>query len=207
MKITAIKQQVKRSDRYSIFVDGAYAFSLSEAALLASGLASGKELDKTQLKELKKASGNDKAFHNALRYVSLRPRSEWEMRTYLTRKQVDEPVVEDILRRLRASTLLDDQAFARSWITNRHLLKNTSKRRLRLELKQKGIAEDVIEQALAEDEVTEQENLAAIIAKKRARYPDTIKLTQYLLRQGFNYADIKTALSHRDDFDTSEMPE
>jgi NUDIX domain. len=54
MKITAITQQVKRTDRYSIFVDGKYAFSLSESGLLASGLAVGQELTPAELKKLKK---------------------------------------------------------------------------------------------------------------------------------------------------------
>jgi regulatory protein len=159
MKITAIKQQVKRADRYSVFVDGKYSFSLSENALLDQRLASGQELDERQLKELKEASGNDKAYGNALRYVAMRPRSEWELRDYLRRKDVDEPVAEIIVERLQRVGLLDDLAFARAWVANRRLLKATSVRKLRLELKQKHVAEDVANQALAEDETDERDAL------------------------------------------------
>lgn len=195
MKITAIKQQVKRRDRYSIFVDGSYAFSLSESGLLEQKLAVGQELDKVRLKELKATSGADKAYGNALRYVAMRPRSEWEMTTYLQRKEVDEPVTEQIMRRLKNSGLLDDLAFARAWVANRRLLRNTSTRRLRLELKQKHVPEHVIDQALQEDATDERENLRQVIAKKRSRYPDQNKLMQYLARQGFSYDDIKSVLS------------
>jgi regulatory protein len=195
MKITSIKQQVKRADRYSVYVDGVYAFSLGEGALLEQQLASGQELDASRLKELKAASGADKAYGNALRYVAMRPRSEWELGTYLRRKEVDEPVAAHIMSRLKAVGLLDDLAFARAWVANRRLLKSVSIRRLRQELQQKRVPELVVDEALAEDETDERDALRQLVDKKRARYPDSQKLMQYLARQGFGYDDIKHVLS------------
>jgi regulatory protein len=195
MKITAIKQQVKRADRYSIFVDDKYAFSLSESGLLQQGLATGQEFDAVQLQALREASGADKAYGNALRFVAMRPRSEWEMQAYLRRKEVDEPVAEQIMQRLRSSGLLDDAAFARAWVSTRRLLRNMSKRRLQQELKQKHVPEHIVEQVLREDDTDERDALRALAAKKRARYQDHNKLMQYLARQGFNYEDIKSVLS------------
>lgn len=194
MKITAIKQQVKRADRYSVFVDDKYAFSLSETALLDLRLASGMELDAQQLEAFKAASGADKAYGNALRYVAMRPRSLWELESYFRRKQIEEPVAEGIIERLTRVGLLDDLAFARAWVANRRLLKATSMRKLRLELKQKRVPESIIDQVLAEDETDERDALRQLIAKKRARYPDEFKLMQYLARQGFSYDDIKSEL-------------
>src|SRR5688572_29891413 len=111
MKITAIKQQVKRTDRYSVYVDEKYAFSLSEGELLTQGIASGQEINQQRLKELKVSSSNDKAYGNALRYAAMRPRSLWEMRIYLQRKQVEEPVAAAITERLQRNGLLDDLGF------------------------------------------------------------------------------------------------
>jgi regulatory protein len=198
MTITAIKQQVKRHDRYSIYVDGKYAFSLSEGGLISSGLASGREIDDIQLNELKKAAGMDKAYGNALRYVAMRPRSEWELHEYFRRKQVDETAAQVIVQRLRDLDLLNDLAFARAWVSNRRLLKQTSKRRLVLELKQKHVPEESIRQVLEEDETDERDQLKALIVKKRGRYPDQQKLMQYLARQGFRFDDIKSALNDID---------
>jgi regulatory protein len=197
--ITAIKQQVKRRDRYSVFVDGKYAFSLSESGLIESRLASGQELDGGQLADLKKAAGLDKAYGNALRYVAMRQRSEWEMQDYFRRKGIDAEAGEQIITRLRGLRMLDDVSFARSWVANRRLLKATSKRRLRLELAQKRVPSDVIDQVLREDEADEQDTLRELVAKKQARYPDRQKFMQYLARQGFGFDDIKTVLSEQSD--------
>jgi len=194
MIITAIKQQVKRQDRYSVYVDGKYAFSLSEGGLIESKLAGGQEIDAARLSELKQTAGMDKAYGNALRYVAMRPRSEWELHDYFRRKQVDETAAAEIVQRLRDLDLLNDLAFARAWVANRRLLKQTSKRRLMLELKQKHVAEDIARQVLEEDETDERDQLKALIAKKRSRYPDQQKLMQYLARQGFRFDDIKSAL-------------
>jgi regulatory protein len=198
MKITAIKPQVKRKDRYSIFVDDKYAFSLSEAALLEQRVASGQELDAQQLKDFKRLSVDDKAYNNSLRYVAMRVRSTWELTEYLRRKQVEEPTAEKILNKLRKLGFVDDSVFARTWVENRRLLKPVSKRRLIQELKQKRVSETVIKSVLDADEADEQTVLKELVAKKRsqAKYrDDPLKLMQYLARQGFGYDDIKSALA------------
>lgn len=201
MKITAIKQQVKIKDRYSIFVDEKYAFSLSESALLEAKIASGQELDRQQLKEFKQLSLDDKAFGNALRYVLMRMRSEWEMQDYFRRKKIEEPVAEKIMAKFRRLELLDDTAFARSWVANRRILKPTSRRKLAQELQQKRISKSVIDEVLAEDKeaTDEQDVLRQLIARKQARYPDRMKLMQYLTRQGYSYQDVRSALENPDD--------
>ena len=197
MKITAIKQQVRQANRYSVFVDGKYIFSLSESALLDSGIASGQELTKAQLDNYKKLSASDKAYGRALRYVALRPRSEWEVQFYLQRKQVGLGESAAIVGRLRQSGLLDDLAFARAWIVNRRLLKSVSQRRLVQELHQKHVSDEIITQAMGEDQADEQQILRELIARKRqqTRYKtDDTKLMQYLSRQGYSYDDIKSTL-------------
>jgi regulatory protein len=197
VQITAIKQQVKRTDRYSVFVDGKYAFSLSEGGLITSGLASGQEFEAKDLARLKREAGLDKAYGNALRYVAMRPRSEWEVAIYLQRKQIDPEAAAQIITRLRGVGLLDDTAFAAAWVANRRLLKNVSKRRLKQELQQKHLASDIIDQALQDDITDERDTLRELVEKKRSltKYRDNpLKFMQYLARQGFGYDDIKTVL-------------
>lgn len=195
MKITAIKQQQKRADRYSVFVDDKYAFSLGESALIESRLHSGQELTSSELADLKKTAGLDKAYGNTLRYVAIRPRSEGELQDYFRRKQIDPVAGAQIIERLRNVGLVDDSAFAKAWVDNRRLLKNVSKRRLQLELRQKRVPAEIIDQVLQDDESDDRQALRQLVEKKRGRYPDNQKFMQYLARQGFSYDDIKSALS------------
>jgi regulatory protein len=200
MKITSIKQQVKTTDRYSIFVDGKYAFSLSETALLDSKLHSGQELTKGQVGEYKRVSEDDKLYNRTLRYIALRPRSKWELETYLERKNTSPALVETILNKLSVIGLIDDEKFAKAFVADRRLLKPTSRRKLTLELRKKRIANETIEQAVGSEPDDEQAALLAIVERKRrqTKYQDDIKLMQYLARQGFSYQDIKAALKKED---------
>lgn len=198
MKITAIKQQVKRSDRYSIFVEGKYSFSLSEIALLDSKLASGQDLTTEQVKEYKQVSADDKIYNQALRYVAMRPRSRWEVQFYLERKNASPPLIEILLNKLSNIGLLDDLKFAQAFVNDRKLLRPTSRRKIIAELRKKHISDEAISKVIGEDSTDEQNALKAVIKTKRrqAKYQDDIKLMQYLARQGFNYDDIKSALNN-----------
>ena len=197
MKITDIKLQVKRTDRYSIYIDGKYTFSLGANELLASGLRPNQELDDKELAQLTDTAKMDKAYDRALKFISIRRRSEWETRTYLKRKGYEPEFIDQLCARLQEHGYIDDAAFARAWVDNRRLLKAISKRRLQQELRAKRIDGDVIDQVLQEDEADEREVLRELIAKKRsqARYQDNLKLMQYLSRQGYSYDDIKTVLA------------
>jgi regulatory protein len=198
MKITKIVQQVKKHDRYSIFVDEKYSFSLSESALLESRLTSGQELTREQIEEYKQLSNDDKIYGRALNYVALRPRSVWEVEFYLKRKDSPSPLIEQITHKLLRLGLLDDRKYAEAFVHDRRLLRSASTRKLQLELRKKHIASEIIEQVLADDETDEQAMLKDIVAKKRqqTKYKaDDLKLMQYLARQGFNYGDIKAALN------------
>jgi regulatory protein len=196
MKITAIKQQVKRRERYSIFVDDKYAFSLSENALLDQKITIGLEITKSELDSFKEASKLDKAYNLVLAYVARRARSEWELRDYFRRKEIDEEAGELILAQLRDFGYVNDLNFARSWVDNRRLLKPVSRRRLMLELRQKHVADDIARQVLEEDETTDRDTLKQLVERKRkqTRYQDDQKLMQYLIRQGYSYTDVKAVL-------------
>lgn len=201
MKITGIKQQLKRTDRYAVHIDGKYSFSLGEVDLLNSGLRLNQELDSQKLGELKEIAEHGSLYDRALGYLMLRPRSEWELREYLKRKKSPTPLVEKILNKLSIAGYIDDYKFAQSWVNNRRLLKSTSRRRLTAELRQKRVSDEIIEKVLNEDETDEQEVLRQLVAKKRqqSRYKDDLKLMQYLARQGYNYGDIKEALQTFED--------
>ena len=203
MKITKIVQQEKQKDRYSVFVDDKYAFSLSESALLESKLATGQELNAADLAAWKQASADDKVSSSALRYAAMRQRSTWEMEQYLRRKQASPTLADKILNKLSNIGLLDDAKFAEAWVSNRRLLRPTSKRKLQQELRAKHVSQEVINVTLSGGGTDdEQTALREIIAKKRnlPKYKaDPLKLMQYLARQGFSYDDIKRELGHEEE--------
>jgi regulatory protein len=199
MKITAIKAQVKNTERVSVHVDEKYAFSLGMAQLLDQKIHVGLDIDEPRLAELKHISDFGKAYERALMYVMLRPRSVREVHDYARRKKWTPEDTQAIISKLVAKRYVDDRTFARSWVESRAMNKKTSRRKLQMELKQKGVADDIIAEALEAAQYDEGDALRQLVSKKRklARYAqDDQKLMRYLAGQGFSFDDIKTALNH-----------
>lgn len=198
MKITEIKQQIKRADRYSIYLDGKYSFSLSELELAKLGLRTNQEITKSELDELRDAAKLDKAYDRVLRYLAIRPRSHWEIEQYLKKKGYEDELAAQVFDKLEPLGLVDDTKFGQTWVEWRLNSGSRSKLKLRQELLQKRLNKAVIDEVLAEvDDDTELEQLTKLIERKKrlSQYQDKQKLIAYLARQGFSYSLIKRALS------------
>jgi regulatory protein len=195
MKITAIEKQQKRQHRYSVFIDNKYAFALSDNSLIEVKISVGQEINSEQARAIKKIAQTDNIYNQVLHYLSFRPRSNWEIETYLKRKDCPPLLAKTILNKLSKNGLINDLTFAQAWVENRRLLKPVARRRLISELMAKRIERDIIDQVINEDTTNELEVLSALMQLKRQqpKYQDDLKLMQYLARQGFRYDDIKTA--------------
>ena len=195
-KITAISQQVKRQDRYSIFVDGEYTLSLSAAQLIESAIATGDELEARRIVELVELSGYGKMLDRAYNYLSYRPRSSKEVKDYLAKKGCDQPTISKIIAALQDQKLLDDKNFAEIWVSERRQFQLKSRRQLEYELRQKGIEKDVIDASLSEISNDDTSTIKELVERKSLinKYGSREKLIKYLGSKGFSYNDIRAAL-------------
>jgi SOS response regulatory protein OraA/RecX len=86
----------------------------------------------------------------AIRYLEARSRSEAEVRRRLTGAGYRGDLVDGAVARLLDLGVLDDDAFARAWVGSRDRARPRGERALRAELRQKGIAAQLIESVLEE---------------------------------------------------------
>jgi|SRR3989344_3026020 len=136
-----------------------------------------------------------KYYNLTLRYLSFRQRSEKEVFDYLRKKQVQEPLVEIIINKLKEQKFINDEEFARMWIENRMRFKPRAGRFIKMELKQKGITEEIINKQLAINKDGEMAKI--LINKKIKKYKDLPrqeiyqKLGRVLAQKGFDWETIK----------------
>jgi regulatory protein len=194
--ITAIKAQRRGRDEANIFLDGAFAFSLRREVVEEQGLRLGQVLSDSQVEELEGAELFGRCFNAALRLLSYRPRSEAEIRARLSRRFKGE-IIGRVLLQLKARRMVDDAAFAQFWRENRESFSPRSKRLLKLELKQKGIDHEVVDEVL--EGIDDEEN-AYRAAKRRGRTLERDyetfrrKLGAFLGRRGFSYGVINRTI-------------
>lgn len=213
MIITDISLQARNNNRVNISIDGVYSFSLDITQVTDLNLKVGRELSDGELEELQEESQFGKLYMRALEYCLRRPHSVKEVKDYLWRKTqpilrksqtgMNNPVVYServasrVLRKLQQKAYVDDEAFARWWVENRQLSKGVSRRKLTAELCSKGVHADIIAQMLEKTDRTDEQELRKVIAKKHRRYAgDRQKFVQYLVRQGFSYDDVVSALNN-----------
>lgn len=191
-KITALQVQKRNPNRVNIHLDGEFAFGL--ARIVAAWLRVGQELSEEKIEQLQTEDARERAFQQAMLFLSYRARSESEIRQNLRKHEIPEPVIEQTLERLRQDGLANDNQFARAWVENRSSFRPRSRRMMAMELRQKGLNEEVVSSAI---ERIDDEALAYEAAHKRvARYKDLEwndfrkKLSDFLARRGFSYSVI-----------------
>jgi regulatory protein len=82
----------------------------------------------------------------ALYYLEQRARSEKELRDYLSRKEMPEEIIDDVIERLAGYGYIDDGAFAARYAATR--IRRNSGRKIAYELRRKGVGDDAVRQAL-----------------------------------------------------------
>jgi regulatory protein len=192
-QITAIEAQKHNPDRVNIHLDGAYAFSLS--TLQAYGLRVGQSLSPERIQSLQDQEAYSRALERALGWIARRPHSAAEIRQKLKTAQVADEISEAVLARLQELHYVDDRVFAQQWVKNRGEFHPRSKAHLRQELRQKGIADEIISEALAEVDSGDVAYRAAKSKAARLRGQDRRAfqqgLGQFLARRGFAYETVQ----------------
>ena len=197
-RISAIEAQQRDPQRVNIYLDGEFAFGL--ALITAGWLKVGQELSAEKITALQDEDANETAYQKALHYLSYRPRSSAEVRQNLLKRNISATVVEATLNRLQVARLVNDQEFARAWIENRNTFRPRSRMALRVELRRKGLSDEIVEPVL-EAEVDDQA-LAFAAARKYAPRLSALawlefrkKLGGFLARRGFSYATLSPVVS------------
>lgn len=201
--ITALERQQQNPRRVNVYLDGQFGLGLD--GVLAAGLRVGQLLTAEDLARLRRQDTVEKARALALEFLAPRPRSEAEVRQRLARKGVEPATIAEVLDRLRELRLVDDEAFARFWVENRASFRPRGARGLRHELRQKGVAAEVIDRVLADwppDETDAAYEAARKPAERLLAGPTPIarrefqrKLSAFLHQRGFGYEAAQAAVT------------
>ena len=134
---------------------------------------------------------------SALRFLKVRPRSVAELKNKLERKGFEAQEIETTLQWLINTKLLNDRSFTKSWIQYR-LARPFGFRRIIGELKAKGIADEIIEQTIAQfKEEYIEGDVILDLAKRRAQRLTGLeplkrkkRIYDFLIRRGFAVGEV-----------------
>lgn len=209
--ITKLEVQKRSADRVSVYLDGEFAFGLP--ALEAARLHPGQVLSEDEIAALREIDAVARAVDRAVRLLARRPYSRAEIRRNLESKEIAPAVIDDALNRLERLGYVDDRAFALYWIENRERFRPRGPRALRYELRQKGVSDSIIDEALEGLDPASSARQAAEDKARRLRGLDPDEFRQrigsFLIRRGFEYDVVREVVDHLlaerpDDFESEQ---
>jgi regulatory protein len=120
-------------------------------------------------------------------------RTRQELRDRLAKRQVPAELAERLLDRFGEVGLVDDTAFARSWVESRQRSKGLARRALAQELRRKGVDDETARTALDEVEPGQEEQAARRLVAQKARTMRSLdpavatrRLVGMLARKGYS---------------------
>jgi len=120
----------------------------------------------------------------ALRQLTAAPKTRAQLLEAMARRGVPDDVAERVLDRFEEVRLVDDDEFARMWVSSRHAGRGLSKRALAHELTQRGVDVETVEEAVAVVDADAELDAARMLVRRRwpaMRGDDPARRTRRLL--------------------------
>ena len=143
-----------------------------------------------------------------LRQLAVRPRTRAELAQALARRHIDDDVITEVLDRYDEVGIIDDAAFARAWVSSRHAGRGLARRALAGELRQRGVAGDLVGEALETLDDDQEAATARALVDRKLRTatgpPEAVfrRLVGMLARKGYPaglaISAVKDAMAARD---------
>ncbi|MEV7058826.1 recombination regulator RecX [Streptomyces microflavus] len=109
----------------------------------------------------------EQARNICLRLLTGTPRTRKQLADALRKREIPDEAAEEVLSRFEDVGLIDDAAFAGAWVESRHHGRGLARRALVRELRTKGVAPSVIDDAVGQlDADQEEETARELVARK-----------------------------------------
>nr|WP_226872913.1 recombination regulator RecX [Microbispora sitophila] len=104
-----------------------------------------------------------------LRLLTMAPKTRAQLADALRKRDVPEEAANAVLERFSEVGLIDDEAFAAAWVSSRHSGRGLARRALAQELRQRGVAEETVKDAVGRlDPDEEAETARRLVDRKLA---------------------------------------
>lgn len=200
--VTKIAAQKSSSTRFNVYLNGKYAFSISEDIYVKFHIHKGKKLSNEQIAKIQYEDHLHRAYIVAIHYLSYRMRTENEIKSHLRKKDFSKEVIDEVISRLYKEKLLDDEQFAISFVNDRINRSTKGPLIVARELLEKGISKDHIHIALGIYSREKQKEIALRWAekeiKKKSKHPlkrRKQRLSMNLLRRGFEKVVVEEVIA------------
>ena len=203
MVVTEIKELDKK--RSKIYLDGEFAFVLYKGELRDYSIREGQELYDAYYQEIIDVVLPKRCKLRAMNLLQKKDYTEKQLRDKLSEGLYPGDIIDDAIHYVKAYHYLDDERYARDYITYHMSIR--SRNRIIQDLAGKGISKDIFmpiveELYVEEDADVELDQIRKLLTKKHydpelTDFKEKQKIMAFLLRKGFQMPDIRRAMDIR----------
>lgn len=173
-------------NKFTKLKNGMYKLSLEngndilahEDLILKNDLLLTHDISDDDVNNIDKLNNNYNAYDIALKYISNKYRSCYEVYEHLLKKEIDKQVIDDVIEKLKKQKYLDDNVFAKAFVNDRIKFSNNGPYKIKRELEEKKVASTIIDDVLTIfDSSLEIEKLNKLVPK----YVKTVRNKSYTM--------------------------
>lgn len=193
-----ISAQKGKANKIHISIDGEYRLTVDADFWFSSGYVSGDEIDEEQYKILADRIAKRRCFNRALNILSRRDHCEKELFNKLRRTDGDEAAAHAV-ERIKSLGYINDERYAQNLAEELGSRKGYGLRAIRSELIKRGVDHETADNTINSITLDESDNIRVLLEGKFSRKLTTEKgrkqVFAALMRLGYSYSDIRSALS------------
>lgn len=193
MLITQISEVDKK--RMMIHTEEGVSFVLYKGEIRRFALQEGEEIASEVYEEIRTDILIKRARKRAMFLLEKMDRTESQLRNKLRQGFYGEDLIDDAIAYVKKYHYIDDNRYAQTYV--RYQKERKSKRQIKMDLMQKGVDREIIEQAIETEyeSESEQELILKWIEKRKYKIEESDikekqKMYQFLMRKGFRSEDI-----------------
>jgi len=181
--------KIKKKGMYKIHFDNHEALQVHEDVLLSNELLIKKNLTEEDILILENSTNYSRCYHEAIKFISRKLRSSYELKKHLIKKEFEISTVDEIIEKLISQKYIDDLNYAKSYANTILRTTNKGKDYIRKNLKEHKISDIYVDEAIMMlDDKEEYDKLYKLITKKISL---NNKYSARVLREKLFY-DLKT---------------
>ena len=195
MVITKLEIQKNNKEKFNLYLDDEFYSGVYVDACIKYGLRVGLELSQEELDKILFDSNKTIALTKTANSVNTALKTEKQVKDYIAKKGFDKNISEYVIEKLKEYKYIDDEAFAKAYIST--YSSKFGPMKLKANLSEKGIKKEIIENLLKDVELDEENlyNLSVKYMKNKERtYESQVKLMRFLASRGFSYDDISSVI-------------
>ncbi len=196
-KITKIEYQKRNKERFNIYIDDEYGFSVDMSILIEYALKKDMELDDALIDDILRSEERISVYNYGIFVLSKYAKSEYELRLKMKNKGFEPDLIDNAIRTLKEKKYLDDERYCQMFINDKINISKHGLRKIKEALYYKGIDKEIIEEKIKNISQESEEERAYILGEKKLiniKEADNrkkfAKLSNYLIGRGFEYETV-----------------